>query len=171
MTSFSFWYTIVIIVAVMLVILGTVAYLVLIERKVSAFVQDRLGPNRVGPWGIFQPIADGIKMFLKEDIIPEHVDKLFYVIAPAIAIGTALLAFTVVPFGPTEAPPAPVHVAGAAPTGQELAQYNEQISKYQQGYSFVIAPGLDIGILLTFAVGSLAVYGVILGGWSANNKY
>jgi NADH-quinone oxidoreductase subunit H len=171
MTDFRFWHTILIIVAVMLVILGTVAYLVLIERKVAAYVQDRLGPNRVGPWGLLQPIADGLKMFLKEDIVPSHVDKLFYFVAPAIAMGTALLAFTVVPFGPTAPPPMPVHIARPTPSAEEVQTYEAQLSSYQQQYSFVIAPGLDIGILFSFAVGSLAVYGIILGGWSANNKY
>jgi NADH-quinone oxidoreductase subunit H len=171
MTDFSLIYTLIIIAAIFGVILNTVAYLVLLERKISAWVQDRVGPNRVGPWGLLQPIADGIKMFLKEDIIPKHVDKVFYVIAPGISVCTALLAFTVVPFGPTQAPPEPVAITATQPFSKAMPIYQEQLKNYQQEYSFVIAPGLDIGILLTYAIGSLAVYGIILGGWSGNNKY
>src|SRR5258708_23848773 len=85
-------------------ILGTCAYLILLERKTAAWVQDRIGPNRVGPFGLLQPIADGAKFLLKEDIIPGHVDRLFFLLAPAIAIATATLALAIVPFGPTEAP-------------------------------------------------------------------
>jgi NADH-quinone oxidoreductase subunit H len=170
MTSFSLIYTLIIIVAVVVVILGSVAYLVLAERKVSAYVQDRVGPNRVGPYGLLQPVADGLKLFLKEDIIPSHVDKLFFVMAPAIAVATALLAFTIVPFGPTPIPPNPVPVVQGN-LDSAIDTYNQQIAAYQEEYTLAIAPGLDIGILLTYAIGSLAVYGVILGGWSANNKY
>jgi NADH-quinone oxidoreductase subunit H len=107
-------------------------------------MQDRVGPNRVGPWGLLQPLVDGAKMFLKEDIIPSHVDRVFYLLAPGIAAATALFAFAIIPFGP------------AGPDAK---------------YQFAVAPGLDIGILFTFSVSSLAVYGIILGGWSSNNKY
>jgi NADH-quinone oxidoreductase subunit H len=139
--------TIVTIAACLAVIMGLCAYQILLERKISAWLQDRLGPNRVGPFGLLQPIADGLKFLLKEDVIPARVDKLLYLLAPGIAFGTALLAFAVVPFGPTttETPP--------------------------ERYQFVIAPRVDIGILYVFAIGSLTVYGIILGGWSANNKY
>jgi NADH-quinone oxidoreductase subunit H len=129
-------------------ILGTCAYLIYVERKVSAFMQDRLGPNRVGPAGLLQPIADGLKFLLKEDIIPAHVDRLLYLSAPAIAVSTALLAFAVVPFGPTTVAPAE-----------------------RSNYEFVIAPHVDIGILFIFAVTSLTVYAIILSGWASNNKY
>src|SRR5436309_15661912 len=104
---------------VMLVTLGTLLggtlYLVHAERKISAYMQDRIGPNRLGWGGMFQPLADGAKIFLKEDIIPAHVDKLFFLFAPGIAAGTALMALAVVPVGPTTPPPAPVAVA--APPG------------------------------------------------------
>ena len=103
--KFHFWASIITIVVVVGVLLGFVAYLILLERKIAAWVQDRLGPNRVGPYGLFQPLADGLKMFLKEDIIPSHVDRIFFLLAPALAMGTALLAFAIVPFGPTRTPP------------------------------------------------------------------
>src|SRR5260370_35687174 len=103
--QFHFWVTLVLIVVVMGAMQGPCAYLILAERKISAWAQDRIGPNRVGPFGLLQPIADGAKFLLKEEIIPGHVDKVFYLLAPAIAISTALLAFAVVPFGPTSTPP------------------------------------------------------------------
>jgi NADH-quinone oxidoreductase subunit H len=147
MTPFNFWVAAATIIVVLLVVLNVVAFMILVERKVSAWMQDRYGPNRVGPYGLLQPIVDGAKMFFKEDIIPSHVDKAFYLIAPCVAAGTALLAFAVIPFGPTGP--------------------NESIG----GYQFVIAPNIDIGFLWVFAVSSLAIYGIILGGWSSNNKY
>jgi len=126
-------------------ILTACMYLVLAERKVSAWMQDRIGPNRVGPYGLFQPVADAIKILLKEGVIPSHVDKGLFLIAPAISMFTTMLAFAVVPFGPVK----------DAPTWLR----------------FIIAPNVDIGLVFIFAVGSLAVYGVILGGWASNNKY
>lgn len=137
--------TFVTIAVVMGAILTTCAYLILLERKVSAWMQNRIGPNRVGPMGLLQPLADGLKFLLKEDVVPGHVDRVLFLLAPSLAVMTTMLAFAVVPFGPTS--PGTDH------------------------YQFVIAPGLDIGILFVFAVGSLAVYAVILGGWASNNKY
>src|SRR5437016_2403222 len=102
---------------VMLVAMGTLLggtlYLVHAERKISAYMQDRIGPNRLGWGGVFQPIADGLKIFLKEDIVPAHVDKLFFMLAPGIAAGTALMALAVVPLGPTVPPPTAVEVRPA----------------------------------------------------------
>lgn len=126
-------------------ILGACMYLVLAERKVSAWMQDRMGPNRVGPYGLIQPVADAIKVVLKEGVIPAHVDKALFLIAPAISMFTTMLAFAVVPFGPVEQAPSWLR--------------------------FIIAPEVNIGLVFIFAVGSLAVYGVILGGWASNNKY
>lgn len=120
-------------------------YLVLAERKVSAWMQDRVGPNRVGPFGLIQPVADAMKVLLKEGIVPAHVDKGLFLLAPAISMFTAMLALAVVPFGPTESTPSWLRL--------------------------IIAPNVDIGLVFIFAVGSLAVYGVILGGWASNNKY
>src|SRR6516164_3295622 len=102
--EFHPWWTIITIAVVMGALQGTCAYLVLLERKVAAWVQDRIGPNRVGPLGLLQPIADGVKFLLKEQVIPSHVDKLFYLLAPAIAVSTSMFAFAVVPFGQTTAP-------------------------------------------------------------------
>jgi NADH-quinone oxidoreductase subunit H len=146
MPAFSFWATVLTIVAVIGAILGICTYLIFVERKISAWMQDRRGPNRVGPLGLLQPIADMLKFIFKEDIIPDLVDKLLYLLAPAIAVTTALLAFAVVPFGPTDV-------------------------SHPQEYQFVIAPGIDIGIVFVFAVTSLTVYAIILGGWASNNKY
>ncbi len=162
MVEINWLYTGLLVAAVIGGIMGYVAYLILAERKVAAWVQDRIGPNRVGPLGLLQPIADGGKMFLKEDVIPAHVDKVFFVLAPIVAFSTALLAIAVVPVGPTTAPP---------PPAATVAMFEQRQAEFASHYSFVVVPGLDIGILYTFAVGSLAVYGVILAGWSANNKY
>jgi NADH-quinone oxidoreductase subunit H len=160
------------------VLLGSTAFLIYVERKVAAYVQDRIGPNRVGPWGLFQSIADGLKFLFKEEIIPRHVDKLLYILAPTISLATALLAFAVVPFGATEPPPDPpvrlalsTNPAERAKFEEAKQHFNEEQQAYRDAYQFVIAPGLDIGIIYVFAVGSLAVYGVILGGWAGNNKY
>src|SRR5438067_8084912 len=102
--NFGLLATIITIAVVLGAILGTCAYLILAERKIAGWVQDRKGPNRVGPWGLLQPIADGLKFLLKEEVIPKNVDKLFYLVAPALALMMALMAFAVVPFGPTSAP-------------------------------------------------------------------
>ncbi len=147
MNTFNLLYTVITIAAVLGVILGTCAVLIFVERRIAAAVQDRCGPNRVGPWGLLQSVADGLKFLLKEDIIPNHVDKFLYLLAPCLAVSTALFAFAVIPFGQTST---------------QAEQYS---------YEFVIAPNVDIGILFVFAISSLNVYGVILGGWAANNKY
>jgi NADH-quinone oxidoreductase subunit H len=137
--------TIITIAIVMGATLGLCMYLILVERKISARMQDRIGPNRVGPWGLLQPVADGLKILLKEDPAPSHVDKWLYRIAPFIAVLTTLLAFSVVPFGPVDQSP--------------------------KWFRFIIAPNIDIGIVFIFAITSLAVYAIILGGWASNNKY
>ncbi len=129
---------------------GAVAYLILVERKIAAFSQDRIGPNRVGPLGLLQPIVDGVKMFLKEDVTPSYVNKPIFVLAPFLSIVTAMIGFAVVPFGPV------------GPNGPVL---------FDGPIQFQIAPGIDIGLLYIFAVGSLAVYGIILAGYASNNKY
>ncbi|MFN7876611.1 MAG: NADH-quinone oxidoreductase subunit NuoH [Pirellula sp.] len=121
-------------------------YMTFIERKLAAYIQDRVGPNRVGPLGLLQAVADGIKIFLKEQVVPDHVYKFLYFVAPTISLMTAMFGLVVLPFGPV--PP-----------------------EYESGFRFIVAPGLDIGILLIFAISSLSAYGIILGGWASNNKY
>ena len=126
---------------------AAVAYLVLVERKAAAYLQDRFGPNRVGPWGLLQPLADGLKFILKEEIVPDGADRALFLVAPVSILATATFVFAAIPFGYV------VPWPGRDPI------------------ALTIAPGMDIGLLFVFAVGSLGVYGVILGGWASNNKY
>src|SRR6476661_8293114 len=90
----GFWVplSVILVVVMMGVVQGVCAYLILLERKIAAWTQDRIGPNRVGPWGLLQPIADGLKFLFKEEVVPKHVDRLLYLLAPGVAVGTALLA-------------------------------------------------------------------------------
>jgi NADH-quinone oxidoreductase subunit H len=168
----------IVIAALMGAVLGLCGYLTLSERKLSAWMQDRIGPNRVGPAGLLQPLADGGKFFLKEEVIPSHVDKVFYILAPAVAVGTALLTLAIVPFGatvPTPKPvPVPITISGEKKADSEpspVETFEKEQKEYRGHFNFVLNPGLDIGVLYIFALGSIAVYGVILAGWSANNKY
>lgn len=134
------------IIFVLGVFLTGVAYTTLAERKISAFLQDRLGPNRVGPYGLFQPIADGIKFFFKEDITPLRAVRPFYHLAPLITLIPALVTFAVIPFG-------------------------EDISLGGKTYRLWISENMDLGIIYLLAVSSIGVYGIILAGLSSNNKY
>ena len=127
------------------VLLLIIAYLIWVERKVMAHMQVRLGPMRVGWHGLLQPIADGLKLIFKEDIIPAHASKVVFVLAPVISTVPALMAIAVIPFGDT-------------------------ISIFGKSIDMVITD-VNIGILFILAVTSVGVYGVILGGWSSNNKY
>jgi NADH-quinone oxidoreductase subunit H len=133
------------VVLVFAVLMGGVAYLTLVERKLLGRIQVRYGPNRVGPFGLLQPVADGIKAFFKEDLVPAQADKPLFVIAPMISIIAAISLFAVIPFGGV-------------------------IDFFGRKISLVIAD-LDIGLLYVFAVASLGEYGVVLGGWSGYNKY
>ncbi len=127
------------------VLMVAVAYMTYAERRVSAFIQDRLGPNRVGPFGLLQPIADGIKNILKEETMPATANRTFFVLAPALSIIPALVTFAVIPF--------------AAPLGTPW------------GVVDMIVADIPIGILFVLALASLGVYGLFLAGWSSNNKY
>src|SRR5216684_5324739 len=138
--TFYFWITLIFIIIAFGVLQGTCAYLSLLERKMAAWVQDRIGPNRVGPLGLLQPIADGVKFLLKEQVIPSHVDRLFYLLAPAIAVSTSMFAFVVVPFGQSTAPvnaPWPQTMAEEARI-QDTVQ--AELNEYESQTPFVIAP-------------------------------
>src|SRR5262249_46164444 len=145
--DFNLLATIITIAVVMGAIQGTCAYLIYVERKLAAHMQDRIGPNRVGPFGLLQPIADGLKFLFKEDIIPSHVDRVFYVLAPAIVVITATLAFAVIPFGRTTVPPAkawPQTTAEEAAFNQKHPEFKDEVTKYNQTYQFVLAPHVDV---------------------------
>jgi len=126
-------------------LLTTLAYLQWVERKVIAHIQLRLGPSRVGPFGLFQPLADVIKLLTKEDLIPPQANRFFYLLAPFLAVSLALVSVAVMPYGPE------VEIFGVR-TALQLAD-------------------LNIGLLFVLAASSLGVYGIALAGWSSNNKY
>jgi NADH-quinone oxidoreductase subunit H len=126
-------------------ILGFVPFLLWVERRGAGLIQDRPGPNRVGPWGLLQSFADVIKFFFKEDIIPTEADRGLYLLAPALAVFAALSTFAVIPYGAT------------LPIGGRTIP--------------LIGADVSIGILYVFAITSLSVYGIVLAGWSSNNKF
>ena len=154
------WYFIIFSVVKIALVIGVLhaiaAYAVLAERKISAWIQDRVGPNRVAPpfvkyipvlgpiltrWGIFQPLADGLKFMLKEDFTPAGVRKMYFWLAPALAIIPSMLVIAVIPFGS------------------------------QMGHQKMVIADLNVGILYTFGIVSLGVYGIVLAGYAANSKY
>ena len=136
------------------------AYFVLLERWMAAWTQDRIGPNRVGIpltnirlWGLGQPLADGLKFILKEEYTPAHVDRRLFILAPLMILASALAIYAVIPFGSLIPP---------------------QIGSWKfadKPIELVVAPGSDVGVIYTFALASIAIYGVILGGWASNSKY
>ncbi len=133
------------IVVVLFVMITSVAYIVLLERKVAAAIQNRIGPNRVGWKGLLQPLADVLKLLTKEDIVPRQANRFIHDLAPMISIGVALTMFAVVPFG-------------------------DHITLFGHDIKLQIA-SINIGILYILALTSLGVYGVTLSGWSSNSKY
>ncbi len=139
----------VIMVAKIVVVFGlmllSVAYLTWLERKVIGDIQVRLGPMRVGPHGLLQPIADAIKLMFKEDIVPQAADRWIYLLAPTLALTPAFISFAVIPFG-------------------------DRIRLFGRTIDLVITD-VNIGLLYVFAVASLGIYGIVLGGWASNNKY
>lgn len=140
-------------------LLGT-AYLILLERKIAAWAQDRIGPNRVGPLGLLQPIADGLKFLMKEDYNPGNVDKTLFMIAPVLALVPAMIGWAVVPWG------------GVWDTSQGVIEQAIFPAIGLSHFSVSVAVAdVNIGVIFMLAVGSLAVYGISIGAWAANNKY
>jgi len=135
----------VLVILLFLISLGVAAYQTYFERKLAAWIQDRVGPDRAGPFGILQPIADGVKMFLKEDFIPAKADKWLFIIGPGISMFTALITSSVIPWG-------------------------TNLNLFGRDISLQVAD-FNIGILFVFGVVSIGVYGIMIGGWASNNKY
>jgi NADH-quinone oxidoreductase subunit H len=138
-------FSLVLIVVIFLISLVVAMYSTYAERKVAAFFQDRVGPNRAGPFGILQPLADGAKMFLKEEIIPTNSNKFLFIVGPSLAIMTACIGSAVIPWGQQ------LQIGGKL--------YDLQVTD------------INVGLLYIFGVVSLGVYGIMIGGWASNNKY
>lgn len=135
----------ILVVVIFAISLGMAAYSTYGERKVAAFLQDRIGPDRAGPFGLLQPLADGVKMFLKEDVIPNVSDKLLFILGPSVFMLTALMTSAVIPWG--------------LPMSFGETTFNLQVAD------------INIGVLYIVGVVSLGVYGIMIGGWASNNKY
>ena len=138
-------FKIILVVVLFALSLAIAAYSTYAERKVAAFMQDRLGPNRAGPFGLLQPLADGVKMFMKEDFIPAASNRFLFIAGPAITMITALMTSAVIPWGPN------VTINGTSVPLQ--------------------VADINIGVLYVLGVVSLGVYGIMIGGWASNNKY
>jgi NADH-quinone oxidoreductase subunit H len=136
------------IAAELLIVIITIATMTYFERKVLGWMQDRMGPMEVGPYGVLQPVADGIKLFFKEDIIPTGANKAMFALAPILTVVTALIGFAVIPFGP-----------------------NMTMDVFGISVKPFVVTDINIGVLYILAFASLGTYGIILGGWSSNSKY
>jgi NADH-quinone oxidoreductase subunit H len=145
MESFDIIFKCALVVVIFLISLVVAMYSTYAERKIAAFFQDRIGPNRAGPWGILQPLCDGAKMFLKEEIIPTNASSFLFIAGPSLAILTACLGSAVIPWGQT-------------------------ILIGDHSFDLQVTD-INVGILYIFGVVSLGVYGVMIGGWASNNKY
>ncbi|MEN9369880.1 MAG: NADH-quinone oxidoreductase subunit NuoH [Bacteroidota bacterium] len=131
--------------AILAISLVIAMYTTLAERKFAGFFQDRVGPNRAGPWGLLQPLADGVKLFTKEEIIPTHAGTFLFVLGPSLSMFTACITTAVIPWG------------------QDLFLFGRNIS--------LQVADINVGVLYVFGVVSLGVYGVMIGGWASNNKF
>jgi len=132
------------VIVLTVLLLMCVAYTVLLERKVVGRIQNRLGPSRVGPFGLLQPLCDGLKLFLKEDLMPLSVERPLYILAPIISLSCALLSISMIPFGP------------------DITFHGVQLFQISD---------VNIGLLILLGIASVGVYGIALAGWSSNNKY
>jgi NADH-quinone oxidoreductase subunit H len=141
----SFWIPLIKAVVVVIALLAGGAYMTWGERKICARFQVRYGPNLAGPFGILQPLADAVKAIFKEEIVPNHVDKVIYIMAPGISFAAVLITFAVIPFGP------------------EVSLFGRQVGLW--------IGDIDVGLLFLLAIAALGSYGIVLGGWSSNNKY
>jgi NADH-quinone oxidoreductase subunit H len=128
------------------IILGGFAYLTLFERRVLARMQTRIGPNRAGPWGLLQPVADGIKLIFNEELIPAQADRVLFILAPVITVVPALIILAVIPLGP-------------------------EVTLFGRSYYLGLASNVNVGVLYILAVASIAVYGIVIAGWASGNKY
>lgn len=133
-------------IVLIFIVIGGFAYLTLFERRTLARIQVRIGPNRAGPAGILQPVADGLKLIFKEEVIPDRADKVIFVLAPVLTVVPALIILGVVPFGTS-------------------------ISLFGRTIKLSLAGDVNVGVLYIMAIASIAVYGITLAGWSSNNKY
>jgi NADH-quinone oxidoreductase subunit H len=141
----NFWIPVIKAIVVVVVLLLGGAYMTWGERKICARFQVRYGPNRAGPFGILQPLADAVKAIFKEEIVPSHVDKVIYVMGPGISFAAVLITFAVIPIGP------------------EVDLFGNQVGLW--------VGDINVGLLFLMAIAGLGAYGVVLGGWSSNNKY
>jgi NADH-quinone oxidoreductase subunit H len=133
-------------VVIFAIIVAGFAYLTLFERRVLARIQVRIGPNRAGPWGLLQPVADGIKLIFKEELIPAKADRVLFILAPVVTVLPALIILAVVPLGPN-------------------------LTLFGKEYSLGLASNVNVGVLYILAVASIAVYGIVIAGWASANKY
>jgi len=131
---------------IIMIILGGFAYLTLFERRVLARMQTRIGPNRAGPWGLLQPVADGIKLIFNEELIPAQADRVLFILAPVITVVPALIILAVIPLGP-------------------------EVTLFGRSYYLGLASNINVGVLYILAVASIAVYGIVIAGWASGNKY
>ena len=138
-------FKIILVLALFLLALTVAAYSTWAERKVASIMQDRIGPNRAGPFGLLQPLADGGKFFFKEDFTPEHAEKFLFILGPSLVMFISLITGAVIPWGKT------LNFGGVS--------YDLQVAN------------IDVGVLFIIGMASIGVYGIMIGGWASNNKY